>query len=90
MSVATSDLGTSLTCSRHTFLSHLINSEGPEPRMNSGQEGGEPLVRPCLRVGSQDPSLKMRERRDICIVGLGASCVAQTLAPPQGGRQMSS
>ena len=90
MSVATSNLGTSLTCSRHTFLSHLINSEGPEPRINSGQEVGEPLVRPCLRVGSQDRSLNMRERRGICIAQLWASCVAQTSAPPQGGGQMSS
>lgn len=44
MSVAASDLGTSLTCSRHTSLSHLINTEGPEPRMNSGPKGEELLV----------------------------------------------
>lgn len=43
--VAARDLGTSLTCSRHTFLSQLINVEGPGPRMDSGQEGGELLGR---------------------------------------------
>lgn len=42
--VAARDLGTSLTCSRHTFLSQLINVEGPGPRMDSGPKGGELLL----------------------------------------------
>lgn len=44
------DLGTSLTCSRHTFLSQLINIEGPEPRMNREQKGGELLGRLCVSL----------------------------------------
>lgn len=48
--MAASALGTSLTCSRHTFLSQLINTEGPEPRMTSGQKGG-------VLLGSESVSL---------------------------------